>query len=287
MFLMDWLSKSLLFVFLIASMFSIGLQSTTDAVRSQVAAKHLFFRLLTANFVVIPLLGVAIARGLSLAPEVKMAFVLLACAPGGISAVQFTSKIREFQFFAGTVAFFLSFLALFISPLLIALFLPAGISVVLPYGRILFSVVLLLLLPLVAGILLRRWRGPMAAKLSQPFALIGSIAFVAGVLLIMSERKEAMKAIGSEAVLAMLLFIILSMLVGWFMGGPARETRQVFATATSMRNSALCLVIALESFPGPKGYAPLVAFSALMIPPNALFTIFSLVQEKRRPKKVT
>lgn len=75
-----------------------------------------------------------------------------------------------------------------------------------------------------------------------------------------------------------------SMIIGWFMGGPQNDTRGVLATVTSMRNVALCLLIVMKSFSGRGMEVPLVAFSALMIPSNLIFTLVSLVYRRKQSK---
>lgn len=284
MFLMDSLSKTLVMVFLLTSMLSIGMQTRFGDIKSVFTSKHLLARLLAVNFVVLPLLFILFARMAPLAPEVAMAFVLLGCAPGGISAVQFTSKVKGSLPLAAGSAFVLSFLAIFITPLMVRIFLPEELSVAIPYGRVLIFVLSFLLGPMVLGILLNHAAPKAADALAKPLALIGTLAFVAVVVLIMGIRKQATNAIGTEGVLFMLVLILLSMAVGWFAGGPDRDTRRIFATASSVRNVALCLIIALESFPDSRYYVPLVAFSALMVPPNLIFTAYFLVKDKRAAK---
>jgi bile acid:Na+ symporter, BASS family len=285
MFLMDWFSRTLLFVFLFTSMFSIGMQTSPGDIRSILASKGVLVRLLGLNFIIVPFLFILFARILPLTPEVATAFVLLGCAPGGISAVQFTSKMKDSLPLAAGSAFILSFLAMFISPLMVQVFLPGDIHVAIPYGRVLLFVMSFLLIPLLIGMLLYHVKPLVAKALTKPFALIGTIAFITMVVLLMGMRKQAMNAIGTEAVLFMLLLIVLSMVAGWFVGGPDRESRHIFATAGSMRNAALCLLIALESFPDPRNYVPVIAFSALMIPPNLLFTAVFLIRKKITAKK--
>jgi BASS family bile acid:Na+ symporter len=80
----------------------------------------------------------------------------------------------------------------------------------------------------------------------------------------------------------MVLLIIGSMIIGWFLGGPQRDNRRILATGTSMRNVALCAVIAIESFPGTKVDIALVAFSALMVTPNSFLALYDNYREKRR-----
>jgi len=283
--LMDTFSRILTFVFLITAMLSVGMKTTAGDLRSLLGSKGLIVRSLLANFVAVPIVGIVLARTFPLKPEAATALLLLACTPGGISALQFTTKIKGAALFAGSSAFLLAFVAVFLSPALLELVLPGDISVVAPYGRALLYVVGFLLLPLVAGMLVRsRWER-LAVKLSKPCLIMSAVIFFVVLALIMGSRKEAMNAVGKEGLLCMLLFIIISMAVGWFMGGPAKETRDVLATVTGMRHVVLCHFIALNTLPDPAVQAPLWAFSALMLPPNMLLTAYMMIRSRKAARR--
>ena len=277
----DSLPRILTLLFLITAMLSVGLQTTPGDLRSLLRSKGLLLRALLANFVAVPVVGIVLARTLPFKPEAAAALLLLACTPGGISALQFTTRIKGASLFAGSSAFLLSFVAVFLSPALVALVLPGDISVVIPYGRALLFVVVFLLLPLVAGTLVRSRGERLAEKLSKPCAIISLVLFFVVLVLLMGLRKEAMNAVGNEALLYMLIFIVISMAVGWLMGGPAKETRPVLATVTGMRHAGLSILIALNAFPDPAVQAPLLAFSVLMVPPSMLLTAYMLIRSRK------
>ncbi len=115
-------------------------------------------------------------------------------------------------------------------------------------------------------------------------ALIGTISFVVAVGLLLSRRSEAMKALTGAELLAMLGLILGGMVLGWLLGGPQAHTRNVLATGTSMRNAALCLMIALSSFAETKAVVAVVAFSGLMIFPNMLFTVYEVIRGRRQER---
>jgi BASS family bile acid:Na+ symporter len=278
---MDILPRIALLVFLFTAMLSVGLQTTRGDLRSLLGSKRFLLRSLLANFVAVPIVGIVLARTLPFKPEAAAALLLLACTPGGISALQFTTKIKGASLFAGSSAFLLSFVAVFLSPALLRLVLPGDISGGIPYGLALLFVLVYLLLPLVAGTLVRSRAQHLAEKLSKLCAIVSAVLFVGFAVLMMALRKEAMNAVGKEALLYMLLFIVISMAVGWFMGGPAIETRRVLATVTGMRHVGLCLLIALNTLPDPAVQAPLWAFSALMVPPNTLFTAYMVIRSRK------
>jgi BASS family bile acid:Na+ symporter len=278
---MDLLPSILTYLFLVTAMLSVGIQTTASDLRSLLRSKGLLLRSLLANFVAVPIVGIVLAKTLPFKPGAATALLLLACTPGGIGALQFTTRIKGASLFAGSNAFLLSFVAVFLSPALVTLVLPGDISVVIPYGRALLFVVVFLLLPLVAGIVVRSRGERLAEKLSKPCAIMSLVLFIVVLVIIMGLRKEAMNTVGKEALLYMLLFIIISMAVGWFMGGSAKETRPVLATVTGMRHVGLSFLIALNAFPDPAVQAPLVAFSALMVPPNMLLTAYMLIRSRK------
>jgi BASS family bile acid:Na+ symporter len=78
----------------------------------------------------------------------------------------------------------------------------------------------------------------------------------------------------------MVVFVLASMSIGWLLGGPYAETRRVLASASSMRNAALCLLIANHDFPSTDVPATVLAFSALMVPPNLLLTLYALIRKR-------
>jgi bile acid:Na+ symporter, BASS family len=281
-FLMDTLSRTLMFAFLITSMLSVGMTATMKDLRSLLASRGLLFRSLIANFVVVPIIGIALVKVLPWKPDAATALLILACTPGGLSALQFTTKVKGEKFFAGSSAFLMSFLAVFLSPLLLTLVLPGDASIVVPYGRALLFIVVFLLLPLVVGMLVGNRAERPAEKLSKLLGIVSVVLFIAVILLLKGDRKEAMNAIGKEALLYMLLFIVLTMIAGWLMAGRQKEARPVLATVTSMRNVALCLLIALKTFPDPAVQTPLVAFSALMVTPNMILAILWAVWSKKK-----
>jgi BASS family bile acid:Na+ symporter len=286
MFLMDTLTKALFYVFLVGSMLGIGLKVGKDEILSVVRDKSWLVRMFVANFLLIPAVGILAVKALSMKPENAVALIVLACAPGGMSALQFLSKKKEAAALAyggGTTAL-LSLLSIFISPALIALALPKGMTLTVPYGRAILFVSLFMLLPFVLGIFIHGTAGKTADKLAGPVSLIATVAFIAAMIKILSLTKAAKGEMGKRGLIGILLFILVSMFIGWLLGGPRKFTRPVLATASSMRNIALGLAIAVRSFDSAV-MTPLVAFVAIMVPANLLYMLISKVTGKRAEKR--
>jgi bile acid:Na+ symporter, BASS family len=275
---LDPLSRSLTLLFLIATMLSIGLQVTLPELRLALADRRLVLRVLLVNFILVPALGALLVRMVPLSTNVAVALVLLAASAGGPNALQFSSKVKGGVAAAAAFLFILSLLSIPLAPAISRALLPTDQSLELPVGRALAGLVLYLLLPLLAGLAVHRLQPRLAGLLAKPLTIIGTLAFVAVVVRTMAVKKQAMAALDQPELLAMLALIIGSMVLGWLFGGPARETRRVLASTTGMRNAAIALLIAFNSFAGTDVDAAVVACVALMIPANMIYTLAATIR---------
>jgi BASS family bile acid:Na+ symporter len=275
-------SKALIVVFLLSSMISIGMEVTLKEILSAARQKRLFIRALLANFVLVPLLGLGLARILPMPTNVEIGFLLLAAAPGALFAINFTRRGQDSVPFAAALLFTLTSLCVVVTPFLAQLMLNVDQPITLHYDRAMQALFLYILLPLLAGLALNRWANPLALRLHNSMNACAGISFVIVTVITMGLKSAATKQIGISGLLAMMLLIVASMVVGWRLGGPDPGTRRVLTVNTSMRNAALALAIASRSFPGGNVDVGILAFSALMLPPNVLFTIYQTRKLKKQ-----
>jgi len=273
----------LTYVFLVSAMLSIGLEVTGRQVLGTLGNASLMGRALVANLVVMPALGLALVRLFPMSPDVAAGLLILAAAPGAPFAVQFTGKAKGAVAFAAALLLALTLVALLVTPPLSGFLLGADTSLRLPAGRVARAALLYLVLPLLAGFALQRWAGALAGALRKPVALCAALSFPAVILLTMTVKSAATRAIGLSAVAALLLLVVGGMLLGWLLGGPDTATRRVLATGTGMRNAVVALLIARTSFPGSDVDLAVLAFSALMVPPNLVFTLYQGWRARTRP----
>ena len=267
--------------FLLSTMLSLGLQTEVGQLRAMFSARSALLPMLLANFVIAPLLGIAIVRMVPMPEGSAAALLILACVPGGLSALQFTRKQKGHEAVAGAAVVLLSVLAVFVSPVLVRAVLPGDANPEVPYLRLLGFYALFLLAPLGAGILIGERDPRLAEKLTSFLGVLSAALFIGFMLLTKSFRKEAVASVGGAAVAAMLVFILATMVTGWLLGGPQFERRHLLASTTSMRNAALALAVARESPQGALILPSLVAFSLLMVPPNTLLMLWGLIRARR------
>ena len=98
----------------------------------------------------------------------------------------------------------------------------------------------------------------------------------------MSIRQDAVAELGIATALAMLLFILVLLTIGWWLGGPEPDHRQVLAVTTNLRNVGLVYML-VEGCCGENQYSThVLAFMAIMVPVNLVLTIACALLRKRR-----
>jgi len=281
---MSPLARLLTYVFLVSVMASIGLQVTGRQVLDALRNVGLMGRALVANLVLMPILGLVLVWLFSLPSDIAAGVLILAAAPGAPFALQFTSKAKAAMAFAAALVFVLTAVALAITPPLAGVLLRGETPLALPAGRVAGQAAIYLLLPLLAGFALHHWAAGLAGMLRRPITLCATLSFPAVILLTMGVKSAATRAIGGRALAAMLLLVLGGMVIGWLLGGPETATRRVLATSTGMRNVMVALLIAFTSFPGSDVDLAVLAFSAVMVPPNLIFTIYHGILDRRRAR---
>jgi BASS family bile acid:Na+ symporter len=68
------------------------------------------------------------------------------------------------------------------------------------------------------------------------------------VLMLGTNISEVLGLLGSGAILAMLLMVVVAVVAGYFLGGPGTDTKRVLALGTGQRNLAATFVVATGNF---------------------------------------
>ena len=115
------------------------------------------------------------------------------------------------------------------------------------------SLILLMLLPLAAGLALKARYGDLAARVKPVLDWVSNLSLIFLVVLITAANiDKVLQVFGTRGILAGLLFIALGFGTGWLLGGPDAQTKRVMALGTAQRNIAAALVVASQSFSDPK-----------------------------------
>jgi BASS family bile acid:Na+ symporter len=129
------------------------------------------------------------------------------------------------------------------------------------------------LVPLGAGLAVRRWRPTLAQRLKPPAdrAAVALNALTLGALLVVHFRL--LGAIRPAGVAGMLVLVAACAAVGWLLGGPGDDDRKTLAVMTAVRNAGVGLVIVTVSFAGTPAVTAALAYAVLQTVAVALLAL--------------
>jgi BASS family bile acid:Na+ symporter len=274
----------LLNFFVLLVMLSIGLRIRGGELLEVLRNRALFTRTLLANCALIPGIGFLLVNLFPLTPDATIGILLLAAIPGTPIALQFTRMAKTRLAFAAVMTFVLSLVSIALTPLAVEVMPQIAQRSQRPILSLIASILVYIAAPLFAGLWIARGVPRSAARLVLPLEILASGIFIFLMWETRLARREALFAIaGRGTILAMFFLLIISMLIGWLMGGPDNESRRVLATATGMRSVIVVLYIARYCFPGTNIYMVPIVYLSLMVPTNLLFHLAFTGWHKLRP----
>lgn len=274
----------LLNFFVVLVMLSIGLRVTGRQMLDVLRNRALLARALAANCVLIPVLGLILVRVFPLTPDASIGIMLLATIPGTPIALQLTRKAKTRLAFAAVMTFVLSVVSIVLTPLAVEVMPRIVQHSERPIVNLVVSILLHIGAPLCVGLWVGQRVPRVALRIVLPLDILATVVFVFLMWETRLVRRAALVAIaGRETILAIFLLLVLSMLIGWLIGGPDPDSRRVLATATGMRSVIVVLYVARYCFPGTNVHMVPIVYLSLMVPINLLFNLAYAGWHRLRP----
>jgi BASS family bile acid:Na+ symporter len=246
---MELLSKAVpiaMLAFVVSSMLAVGVSLTTRQIVAPLRNGKLVFLALLANFVLMPLGALGIARLLRLDQPLGIALLLLGTAAGAPFLPKLAGIAKGNLAFAVGLMVLLMVLTVAYMPLVLPLLLK-GVSV--DPMKIARSLVLLMLLPLGAGLAVNARFRSIAERMRAPLNRISTLSLgLLIVLLLVTNIQNVISLFGTRGILASILFLLAGAGIGWLLGGPGLGTKGVLSLATAQRNIAAALVVGGKDF---------------------------------------
>jgi BASS family bile acid:Na+ symporter len=211
-------------------------------------------RALASMFVVMPLFAAALASVFDLHPAVKIALIALAVAPIPPLLPKKALKAGGESSYVIGLLVAAALLSIVFTPIAVDLFgkafgTPARIS---PFA-IARLVLLTVIIPLGAGMLVRRLAPAFAERAAKPIALAATALLIISVIPILFTAWPAIESLsGNGTVFAIAAFVVVGLAAGHLLGGPDPEDRTVQALSTASRHPGIALAIASANFPEQK-----------------------------------
>jgi BASS family bile acid:Na+ symporter len=111
------------------------------------------------------------------------------------------------------------------------------------------SLIIMMLIPLAAGLFIKARYEDAAAKIQPTFGMAANIALLTMMVLGLVLNFSSMIAlVGTFGILAGIIFIIIALIIGYLMGGSDPRDKSVMGLGTAQRNISAALVVAAQNF---------------------------------------
>ena len=244
--LLGTLSQLAVLVFVISSMFSLGLSLTMKQIIDPLKNTRMVILALVANFVLVPLLAYGLAILFNLDDSLRVGLILLSTAAGAPFLPKLVDAAKGNIAFSVGLMVLLMLVTIIYLPLILPLLL--GDVEVNPWD-IAQSLIIMMLIPLAVGLFIKARYENAAAKMQPTFGMASNIAlltlFVLGLVLNFSSM---IALVGTFGILAGIIFILISLIIGYLLGGSDRGDKSVMGLGTAQRNISAALVVAGQNF---------------------------------------
>lgn len=250
---MQLLSKAVpiaMLVFVVSSMLAVGLSLTVGQLLLALRNAKFVSLALLASFVLMPLTAFALERLLRLDDPRANGLLLLSTAAGSPFLPKLAGIAKASLAFSVSLMVLLMVVTIVYMPLVLPLLLE-GVSV--DPLKIARSLVLLMLLPLAAGLAAKARYEIVAARVKPTLDLVSTVSLtLMMVLVVVVNFRSVLDKFGTRGILGGVLFVVLGFGIGQLLGGPGLDTRSVLGLGTAQRSIAASLLVGGQNFSDPR-----------------------------------
>ena len=277
---------------LIVLMFLLGTDLNKDSFTNVARNPRAVIIGMTGQLIILPVIAFFLACLLKLPPVYFMGIMLIACCPGGSSSNVFSMLAKGDVALSVTLTAISSIVTMFTIPAImefVSNFVSeqSGIDINLPFGKLIVQNIVLLFVPLILGILFRKFYPATAAKVNK---ILGKLAFPALMtlaLIFFLQYTEEIKANFAVLGITITALILAAMLCSSLLSRLTKSNtavRRTIVIEVGMQNAAQAISIASSPFIFNNGEMalPAIIYALLM---NVILLIYVAVVKRIKSKK--
>lgn len=214
-----------------------------------------------AQYLVMPLAGYGLARAFDMDPMLAVGMVLVGAAPGGTASNVMVYLSKGDTALSVAMTSVSTLLAPLLTPVLV-LWL-AGEFLPVDAGGLFVSIIQIVLVPVVVGLLLRRFAARVVEKVLDALPLVSVVGIALVVMAVVAGSADALLEVGALVVLAVVLHNGLGLVLGYGLAKLGRlpaTGRRAVSIEVGMQNSGLAAALATAHF-NPVAALPAAVFS--------------------------
>lgn len=204
---------------------------------------------LVVQFGCMPLLAFALCHVFALPPELAMGMILVGTAPGGTASNVLTFIARGDVAFSVAMTAAATLVSLLLTPPLT--WLLGGVWVPVDMGGLFWSIVKIVLVPVLLGLLLHHFQRGLVDRLMPFLPLASALVITLVIAGIIAVNAQNILSAGPAIFAAVIAHNLLGLAVGWFAACRLRfapSRRRALAIEIGTQNSGLATALALAHF---------------------------------------
>lgn len=244
-------------------MFGMGLTLSLGDFRAVAKAPKSVLLGVLAQYLIMPSLAFGLTQVLQLSQEAAVGVILVGCCPGGTASNVMTYLAKGDTALSVAVTTVSTLLSPILTPLLILLFASQWLDI--SAVDMFVSILKIVLLPIVAGVVLRGLFPRWVEKCNAALPLVSVTGIVVVVAAVVAVNVDALAESGAIILLAVVLHNLLGLLFGFVVAkccGLSFYSQKAIAIEVGMQNSGLGASLAI------------LYFSPLAAVPSAIFSVW-------------
>ena len=226
-------------------MLAIGVNLSIEELLSFWHRPLLLLRALLAVVVLVPLVVIILLHLFDFSSGVATGLVLLAAAPGAPLTTKRSQKAGGTFAYSVNLQLTLALLAVLITPFTLAIFyslFDVAIESV-TISQVFQQVARVQFFPVILGLLIQKFSPKITSAIGKPLIMIANSLFLLLIILLIIPSFRLMLQIGILPLVAIVIMVVISLVIGHLLGGAEVDKRSALAIACIARNVGLAIYI--------------------------------------------
>lgn len=200
-----------------------------------------------SQFIIMPLLGFALASLTNFPSEIAAGIILIGCSPSGLASNVMAYLSKANLALSITITSITTLIAPFVTPLLMKLF--AGALIEIEVMKMMWDIFKMIIIPIGAGLIFNKLLSGRSKWLDQAMPYVSMLSIALIITIITAAGRESLLKIGALLIVVALVHNCFGYLLGYWSGRlfkmPERDCRTI-AIEVGMQNAGLASGIAKE-----------------------------------------
>jgi len=259
-------------------MFSLGLGLTGNDFLRVAKQSRDFFVGAFSQIILLPIIAFILVKIWPIAPELAIGVMIIAAAPGGVTSNILTSFAKGDVALSISLTAIISLVSVITIPFIVltSVGLLSNTNVIEDISLIAMSrdIFLIVTVPVILGMLLRKFVSGIALKFEPIAKKISTILFVLVLLGAIAAERENVVSYFAQAGLITLVLNVIMMVVAFYLAqllGSKAEQKKCITIECGLQNGTLAIFVATSIFGGGMYVIPAATYSLIMFATSLIF----------------